>query len=81
VRYDYQHREQFIDPRTGHSPAELASVSVLASTATAADALSTAIMVLGRVEGLALAVRLPGVEALVVTKTMQIYRTSGFPTA
>ncbi|MCG3209041.1 MAG: FAD:protein FMN transferase [Anaerolineae bacterium] len=74
-------RHHIIDPRTGQSPAELASVSVLAPSATAADALSTAIMVLGRVKGLALAAQLPGVEALVITKTMQIDRTPGFPTA
>lgn len=48
-----------IDPRT-HRPVhhDLASVSVLADNAMAADALSTAMMVLGPDEGLALAERL-----------------------
>lgn len=73
-------RHHIIDPRTGRSPAELASVSVLAPTATAADALSTAIMVLGRAEGLALVTQLPGVEALVITKAMEVERSPGFPT-
>jgi thiamine biosynthesis lipoprotein ApbE len=34
-------------------------------------------MVLGSDAGLALAERLPGVEALVVTKDMQVLRTGG----
>ena len=69
-----------VDPRTGHSPSELASVTVMAPTATEADALSTAFMVLGSAQGVALAARLPNVEALFVTKTMQQIATPGFPT-
>ncbi len=43
-----------VDARTGVSPVELASVSVLAPTALAADGLSTAAMLLGREQGLEL---------------------------
>jgi FAD:protein FMN transferase len=46
-----------------------------------ADALSTAVMVLGSDAGLALATRLPHVEALVITKEMAIRQTAGFPGA
>lgn len=83
---DYQHsfsqdfsRHHIVDPRTGESPSELASVTVLAATAAAADALSTAVMVLGSEAGLALIDQLPGTAALLVTKEMQIKRSAHFP--
>ena len=75
---DYQHHH-ILDPRTGMSPPELSSVSVLAPSATEADALSTAIMVMGVQHGLALAESLPGIEALLITKNMSHYCTEGFP--
>jgi len=43
-----------VDPRTHHSAGELASVTVLAPGAMIADALSTAVFVLGPVDGIAL---------------------------
>lgn len=75
------HRQNHIlDPRSGFSPAELSSATVVAPHAALADALSTAVMVMGREDGLALIERLPGVEALLVTKDMDISISSGFPT-
>ena len=68
-----------LDPRTGHSPKQIASATAIAPTATEADALSTALMVLGVEAGLALANRLPDVEALLIDKEMGLHRTSGFP--
>jgi len=58
-----------IDPRTGH-PAEsgLLGVAVLAPTATAADALSTGLFVLGIEKALPVAERLAGVEAVFVPR-------------
>ena len=83
---DYQHsfRQDFashhiIDPRQGVSPAELARVTVLAPTATLADALSTAVMVLGAQAGIQLIDQLPDTAALVVTKQMEIVRSASFP--
>jgi thiamine biosynthesis lipoprotein len=83
---DYQHsfsqdfaQHHIIDPRTGLSPAELASVTVLAPTAQAADALSTAVMVLGAKDGLALIDQLPGTAALVINKEMQLIQSANFP--
>ena len=66
-----------IDPRTGRSPVELASATVLAATAMDADALSTSLMVLGAEAGLALAERLDGVEAVLVTKDLRVLKTRG----
>jgi len=73
---DYS-QHHIIDPRSGRSPVELASATVLAATALDADALGTALMVLGSQAGLALAEGLPGVEAVLVTKDLQVLKTSG----
>ena len=70
-----------IDPRTGLSPAELSSATVIASSVTQADALATTLMVLGVADGLSLVGRLAGVEALLATKDLTIYRSAGFPVA
>lgn len=69
-----------IDPRLGVSPPDLASVTVTACSAMFADALSTALMVMGPEAGMALIETLPGIEALTVSKEKQITRSSGFPT-
>ncbi|MBK8027218.1 MAG: FAD:protein FMN transferase [Chloroflexi bacterium] len=61
-----------LDPRTGVSPTALSSVSVLASTACDADALSTSLMVLGLERGSALLNELAGVQAWFVMKTGEL---------
>jgi thiamine biosynthesis lipoprotein len=72
-------RHHILDPRTGQSPAQSASVTVLAANAATADALSTSLMVMGPEAGLALVETITAVEALFITKEMQIHRSSGFP--
>jgi len=69
-----------IDPRTGRSPTHTAAVSVVAESAMAADALSTAVMVLGLDAGVSLLQSLDGVEGLLVTKGGEVVRTKGFAT-
>jgi thiamine biosynthesis lipoprotein len=78
VRYSH-----VIDPRTGYPVANhVASVSIRAPDCTLADALATAVMVMGAEAGLAMVERLPGVEGLVVTEEedgkLQDHRTPGF---
>ena len=68
-----------LDPKSGYSPTQLASVTTIADSAMMADALSTAFMVCGVEKSLALAKQLEGVEALFVTKDLEIVRSSGFP--
>lgn len=58
-----------IDPRTGRPAEDFGSVTVWAETALEADALSTALFVLGPVEGLALAEEMEGVEAVFIEKS------------
>ena len=74
-------RHHIFDPKTGKSPQELASVSVLAPTGMQADALSTACMVLGSAKSLQLAARLPGVDVLCIGKHGEVQHSAGFPTS
>ncbi len=76
-------RPHLIDPKTGfpvtHS---MVSVSVLATSATQADALATSFMAMGPEQAKVLAESLPGVEALFVLAAkdhLQLEFTSGFP--
>ncbi len=68
-----------IDPGSGISPGELASTSVLARTACDADALATAVMVMGAQAGLALVEGLPDTAALVITKQGAVHYSARFP--
>ena len=75
---DYRYNHLF-DPSTGRSPEFFASVSIAAPTATLADALSTAVFVLGAEQGLKLVRAMPGVDALFVFKSGRVFATEGFP--
>jgi FAD:protein FMN transferase len=77
---DFLHHHIF-DPATGDSPATLASATVLAPSGLQADGLSTAFMVLGVERSLALAARLPGVDALLIGKNGERWQTPGLALA
>ncbi len=77
---DFTHHH-ILDPETRRSPPVTASVSVLAQSGSMADGLATAMMVMGPEKSLALARRLPGVEALIITKSGHQFETDGFPRA
>jgi thiamine biosynthesis lipoprotein len=72
VRYHH-----ILDPRTGWPSRGLRSATVLHAEATAADALSTALMVLGAERGFEV-VRSQGGEALVVDEHGAVVTTPGF---
>jgi thiamine biosynthesis lipoprotein len=74
---DYS-RHHILDPRTGYSPASFACVSVIANRAVVADALSTAVSVVGPEEGAKLLSQFSA-EAYGVTKAGEIWATPGFP--
>jgi FAD:protein FMN transferase len=65
-----------LDPRTGLTANDVASVTVVAPTAMLADALATAAFVLGPAEGIRLFDRL-GVDGLIVSSTLERYATQG----
>lgn len=75
---DYKHHH-LLDPRTGRSPNDLSSVSIAAATALDADALSTAVFVMGAEAGLKLVEQTPGADALLVLKDGRSIATAGFP--
>lgn len=68
-----------LDPKTGY-PAEsdLLSSCIVAASSTEADALSTAVYVMGKERGLALIKQLEDVDALLVGKDGKIYMSEGF---
>ncbi len=65
-----------IDPHHGHSPSELASASIFALTAALADGLATAVMVMG-VQGIHLIENMANCEAYLITKGLDVLKTSG----
>lgn len=69
-----------LDPHTGNSPMDLSSVTVLAPNACDADALSTALMVLGPIAGQAFIAQEPQAEALMVDKQGAMWQSSRFST-
>jgi thiamine biosynthesis lipoprotein len=75
---DFLHHH-ILDPATGDSPTELASVTVLAPTGLEADGLSTAFMVMGARRAHALVAHLPGVDLLTINKRGVLWKSAGFP--
>lgn len=67
-----------VDPKTGYATDELLSTTIIAESATEADALATAVFVLGYVDGMELIERMDRVEGLIITPDRRILRSSGF---
>jgi thiamine biosynthesis lipoprotein len=72
VRYHH-----IFDPRTGRPARGCISVTLTAPDATLADGLSTAVFVMGPVEGMRLVERLDGVEAVIIDEQMNITVSEG----
>jgi FAD:protein FMN transferase len=66
-----------LDPATGWPAQSARSATVVSADATLADALSTALMVMGAERGLALVETLPTVEAIIVDSAGRIHESSG----
>jgi thiamine biosynthesis lipoprotein len=67
-----------LHPKTGFSVRYLASATVIAPSCTQADALATALMVMKPERGLALVDTLENIDALLIGKNLEEYRSSGF---
>ena len=79
-RYFVQDGERWhhiLDPRTGYPARGIRSVTIVTEKAAVADALSTAVFVLGLERGSALVEKLPGVEAIIVTSDDDVWISSG----
>jgi thiamine biosynthesis lipoprotein len=68
-----------VNPESGYSSESLASVTIICPSATDADALTTAVSVMGAEKGLALVKKTPGAEAILITSEpkREIIKTSG----
>lgn len=77
--FEYEGRRfsHIIDPATGYPASGLVSATVLHSRAAVADALATAVMVLGPERGAALIRRWPGAEAILVDAGLRVIRVTG----
>ena len=81
VEVDGKRYHHILDPRTGYPSTGCMSATVIAPDAALADALATALCVLGPEEGLKLIDGLPRVEALVVGLDGKVHRSQGLPEA
>ena len=66
-----------LDPRTGQSPHELRSVTIIAAEALRTDGLSTAVFVLGQEAGLALINSLDDVDAILISAQGKVSYSKG----
>lgn len=73
---DYERGRHILDPRSKAPADSVASATVVAPGAMLADALSTAVFILGAAEGIALLERM-GVDGLIVTPALERYETRG----
>jgi FAD:protein FMN transferase len=75
--HDGRRYHHILDPDLGEPARGARSVTISASTATVADALSTAVFVLGPEAGMALIERLPDVDGVVVSTRNEVLVSSG----
>lgn len=75
---DGKRYHHIIDPKTGQSPSELMSVSVIGPDTTQTDALSTTLFVLGLEQGMQLIEQIPDYEAVFITKERKLFFSSGY---
>jgi len=73
IRYHH-----IIDPKTGYPARGVQSVTVISQDATLADALSTALFVMGVEDGIRLIESVSNVEALFIDENNVIHQSSGF---
>jgi thiamine biosynthesis lipoprotein len=67
-----------LNPCSGYSASYLASATVIAPSCAQADALATALMVMKPEEGIALIDSISYIDALLITKELEEYRSLGF---
>jgi len=72
-----QKYSHIVDPRTGYPVSGLQSVTVICANAELADALATAVYVMGKDEGLALINQLNLIECIIVDEGGQVFTSAG----
>jgi thiamine biosynthesis lipoprotein len=76
VRFGEKRYAHIIDPRTGYPASGILSVTVLAPKAEMADALATAVFIMGIEAGLDRLEQLPAVEGIIVDESGGLHTTS-----
>ncbi len=76
--FDGKRYHHILNPKTGYPADRLISVTVLNKSCTIADALATAVFVLGQSKGLNLIENLPGTEAMIIDNQMNKMYSAGF---
>ena len=80
--YDREKRfHHIVNPKTGLSPDQTSSVSVMGSKTMDADALATAVLVMGPDEGIGFIDSLPPYESLIMTKDGSQLKSKGWNSA
>jgi len=79
VLIEGKRHSHIIDRKTGASAQGLSSVTIITDNATDADALATAVSVMGAEKGLALIEKLPNTEAILITSQPkhELIKTTG----
>ena len=72
VRYHH-----IIDPKTGHSPTGVRSVTIIGPTATDTEGWSKTVFIKGPVDGLRLIEQYPGMDAVIVDKDGKVWYSKG----
>lgn len=75
--HDGKRCHHILDPRTGRSPSDVRSVTILADNGLKAEALSKSVFVLGLKRGLSLVESLPDTDAVVVDADGALHYSSG----
>ncbi len=76
--FDGKRYHHILNPKTGYPADRLISVTVLNKSCTIADALATAVFVLGQSKGLNLIENLPGTEAMIIDNQRNKMYSAGF---
>lgn len=72
-----QRHHHILHPKTGHSPGEIISATVIGNDNLTTDAMSTSVLIAGVTQGLALIAAMPGLEAVIIDYKGKMHYSEG----